>query len=77
MGVALKLLDQFGVLSSYQFKVFQEFPGSPVVRTQHFHCRGPVSIPGQGSKIPQVGQHGQNNSNNNNNNSKKIKSFYP
>ena len=21
-------------------------------RTQHFHCRGPVSIPGQGTKIP-------------------------
>ena len=29
----------------------QEFPGSPVVRTQSFHCWGPGSIPGQGTKI--------------------------
>ena len=31
-----------------------EFPGSPVVKTQHFHCRGPGSIPGLGTKIPQA-----------------------
>ena len=29
-------------------------PGGPVVRTQHFHCQGPGSIPGQGTKISQV-----------------------
>ena len=26
----------------------------PVVRTWHFHCQGPGSIPGQGTKIPQT-----------------------
>lgn len=30
-----------------------EFLGSPRVRTQHFHCCEPGSIPGQGIKIPQ------------------------
>ena len=28
-----------------------EFPGGPVVRTPHFHCRGAGSIPGQETKI--------------------------
>ena len=23
----------------------QEFPSDPVVKTRHFHCRGPDSIP--------------------------------
>ena len=32
----------------------QEFPGGPVVRTQHFHCPGLGSIPGWGTKIPQA-----------------------
>ena len=32
------------------------FPGSPVVKTLHFQCRGHVSIPGQGMKIPQAAQ---------------------
>ena len=31
----------------------REFPGSPVVRSWCFHCRGPGSIPGWGTKIPQ------------------------
>ena len=31
-----------------------EFPSSPVVRTQLFHCHGPDSIPGQGAKILQA-----------------------
>ena len=30
-----------------------------MVRTWHFHCHGPGSIPGQGTKIPQAAQHGQ------------------
>ena len=30
----------------------QEFPGGPVVRTRHFHCQGPDSILGQGTKNP-------------------------
>ena len=38
-----------------------EFSGSPVVRTQHFHCGGLGSIPGQGTRIPQATQHGQKN----------------
>ena len=33
-----------------------EFPGGPVVRTRHFHCWGPGSIPGQETEIPQASQ---------------------
>ena len=29
-----------------------EFPGGPVIRTWHFHCWGPGSVPGQGTNIP-------------------------
>ena len=29
----------------------RELPGSPMVRTQCFHCCGPGSIPGQGTKL--------------------------
>ena len=36
-----------------------EFPGGLVVRTQHFPCCGPGSIPGWGTKIPQAVWHGQ------------------
>ena len=32
--------------------ILWEFPGGPVVRTQHFHCCGQGSIPGLGAKIP-------------------------
>ena len=28
----------------------KKFPGSSVVKVCHFHCRGPRSIPGQGTK---------------------------
>ena len=31
-----------------------EFPGGPVVKTQYCHYQGPGSIPGWGTKIPQV-----------------------
>ena len=31
-----------------------DFPGSPVVKTPGFQCRGMGSIPGQGTKIPQA-----------------------
>ena len=31
-----------------------EFLGSPVVKTWCLHCWGPGSVPGQGTKIPQV-----------------------
>ena len=37
----------------------REFPGGPVVRTQHFHSCDTGSIPGQGTKIPQATQHNQ------------------
>ena len=40
-------------------KNLREFPGGPVLRTPHFHCQGPGSIPGQGTKIPQAAQHDQ------------------
>ena len=31
-----------------------EFPVGPVVKTRCFHCCGPDSIPGRGTKIPQA-----------------------
>ena len=37
----------------------REFPGGPVVRTQHFHGRRPGSIPGRRTKIPQTVWHGK------------------
>ena len=36
-----------------------------MVRTLHFHCWGPGSIPGQGTKIPQAARHGQKKKKNN------------
>ena len=39
-----------------QKRLGQEFPGSPVVRTQSFYCHGLGSTPGQGTKIPQAGK---------------------
>ena len=36
-----------------------EFPGGLVARIQCFHCRGPCSIPSQGTEIPQAAPHGQ------------------
>ena len=35
------------------------FSGSPVIRTQHFHCWGPGSIPSRGTKISHAAQHSQ------------------
>ena len=43
-----------------------EFPGSPVVRTWCFHCGGPGSIPGEGTKILQATQCGKNRKTNKN-----------
>ena len=38
---------------SHQKKKIRDFPGSPVVKTPRFHCRGRgFDIPGQGTKIP-------------------------
>ena len=37
----------------------RDFPGGPVVKTLHFHCRGKGSIPGWGTKIPHATPHGQ------------------
>lgn len=34
-------------------RVEGEFPDGLVARTQHFHCWGPSSIPGQGTKSRQ------------------------
>ena len=33
---------------------FRKFFGGTVVRTQRFHCQGPGSITGWGTKIPQA-----------------------
>ena len=38
-----------------------EFSDSVVVRTQYFHCWGPGSIPGWGTKIPKIAGHGEKN----------------
>ena len=32
--------------------IIRDFPGSPGVKTPHFHCRDTGLIPGQGAKIP-------------------------
>ena len=34
--------------------ILWDFPGGPVVRTQHFHCWSLGSIPAQGTKILQA-----------------------
>lgn len=52
-----------------------EFPGSPRVWTQHFHCCEPGSIPGQGIKIPQDVQCCPKN-NNAHNNAKTLFGFF-
>ena len=33
-------------------RVGREFPGGLVVRIPGFHCRGPGSVPGQGTESP-------------------------
>ena len=46
---------------SYVKNIFcREFPGSPVIRTWHFYCCCPDSIPGWGTKIQQTPWRGQN-----------------
>ena len=37
----------------------KDIPGGLVVKTQHFHCWGPGSIPGRGTKVPEALLHGQ------------------
>ena len=44
-------LELYHMFSKY---IYREFPGIPVVRTRCFHCWGPGSIPGGGTKIPQA-----------------------
>ena len=36
-----------------------KFPDGLVIRTRHFHCQGPGSVPGQGTKILQAMQRGK------------------
>ena len=42
-----------------QTEIHRESPGGPVVRTQRFHCCGPGSVPGRGTKILQALQRGR------------------
>lgn len=35
-----------------------EFPGSPGIKIRRFHCRGPGSFPGWGTRILQATQRG-------------------
>ena len=37
-----------------------DFPGGPVVKTLHFHCRGTGFLPGRGTKIPYSVWYNQN-----------------
>ena len=46
-------------VESKNYENMREFPGGLVVRTQCFHCKGPGSIPGQGTKILQAVWTGQ------------------
>ena len=43
----------------FKMEALWELPGGPVVRTRRFHFRGPGSVPGWGTKIPQAAQCGQ------------------
>ena len=58
-NVYLNLSSAPGSQESLSKNVMREFPGSPVVRTQCFHCQGPGSIPDRGTKILQAVQCGQ------------------
>ena len=49
--------------SAAAFKKTWEFPGSPVVRTQHFHCQGLSLIPDRGTKSPLAAKLDHNNNN--------------
>ena len=60
----LKLCDQ-SVEEYIKDENSQEFPDSPVVRTQHFHCRGLGSTPSQGPKILEATEHSQEKKNKN------------
>ena len=51
----LQICQSWITLSNSLLKIW-EFPGSLVVRTWCFHCRGPGSIPGRGTEIPQAVQ---------------------
>ena len=51
--------DSTMYFSPFNVGARREFPGSPGVRTLHFYCRGPGSVPGGGTKIPQVSLCGQ------------------
>ena len=48
-----------GRIYRYKFlkNKIREFPGSPMVRIQHFHCQGPGSVPSGEMKILQDMQH--------------------
>ena len=41
------------------FKKKRNFPGTPLIKTPCFHCRGMSSIPGPGTKIPHATRYGQ------------------
>ena len=43
----------------------RDFPGSPVVKTEGFHCRGTGINPGQGTGIPHAAWHSKKIKNNN------------
>ena len=53
-GGRKKVKIQRKEICSVKKLVRQEFPGSPVVSTWHFHCHGPSSISSLGTKIIQA-----------------------
>ena len=56
------IIDAFVLVYIFFFSkktALWEFPGGPVVRTQHFHCQCPGLIPGRGTKTPEAARHSQ------------------
>ena len=52
--------NQYNIVKFKKKKTQGNALGSPVVRTQHFHCSGLGSIPAWGTKILQATQRGKN-----------------
>ena len=57
-----KALHQY-LLEERMNNKWMDFPGGPVVKTLHFHCRGHEFDPGWRTKIPQATQCGQKKKN--------------
>ena len=52
--VSCRISQFLNIGDKFKTLLVQEFPGSPVVRTQRLHCHDPGSVSGWGTKIPQA-----------------------